>query len=112
LSLTNGAQLLINPTTANGGVIIGGSGTLPGGVGTMTVSGGSEVLVSGTNDLLIVGRNGTGSLTITGGSTVDVAHGAGSTGQTFVGAIPASFSSTAPLAGTLTVANGSTLDRR
>jgi T5SS/PEP-CTERM-associated repeat protein len=110
LSLTNGAQLLINPTTANGGVIIGGSGTLPGGVGTMTVSGGSEVLVSGTNDLLIVGRNGTGSLTITGGSTVDVAHGAGSTGQTFVGAIPASFSSTAPLAGTLTVANGSTLD--
>ena len=76
----------------------------------MTVSGGSKVLVTGTNDLLIVGRNGTGSLTITGGSTVDVAHGLGSTGQTFVGAIPASFSSTAPLSGILTVTNGATLN--
>jgi fibronectin-binding autotransporter adhesin len=110
LSLANGAQLLINPTTTNGGVIIGGTGTLTGGVGTMTVSGGSQALISGTDNLLIVGRNGTGSLTITGGSTVDVAYGAGSTGQTFVGAIPASFSSTSPLSGILTIANGSTLN--
>jgi T5SS/PEP-CTERM-associated repeat protein len=110
MSISNGAELLINPATPNGGVYIGGTGTLTGGVGTMTVTGGSEVLVSGTNNLLVVGRNGTGSLTITGGSTVDVAHGAGSTGQTFVGAIPASFTSTARLSGSITVANGSTIN--
>jgi T5SS/PEP-CTERM-associated repeat protein len=111
MSISNGAELFINPTTVNGGVYLGGTGNLPGGVGTMTVSGGSQVLVSGTGDKLIVGRNGTGSLTITGGGTVvDVAHGPGSTGQTFVGAIPASFSATAPLSGTLIVTNGATLN--
>jgi T5SS/PEP-CTERM-associated repeat protein len=110
LSLTNGAELVINPATDNGGVIIGGAGTLPGGAGTMTVSGGSKVLVSGTNGLIDVGRNGTGTLTITGGSTVDVANAPGSTGQVLVGAIPQSASATASLVGSVTVANGSTLN--
>jgi hypothetical protein len=77
----------------------------------MTVSGGSQVLVSGTNGLLEVGRNGTGTLTLTGGSTVDVAHGLGSTGQTFVGATaPGLTPATVPLAGSIIVANGSTLN--
>ena len=111
LSLTNQAQLLINPTNPNGGVIIGGASGLPSGVGTMTVSGGSQVLISGQNNLLNVGRNGTGTLTITGASTVDVAHGLGSTGQTFVGAsAPGIAAPTVALAGSVTVANGSTLN--
>jgi hypothetical protein len=56
-------------------------------------------------------RNGTGTLNISGGSTVDVAHGTGSTGQTFVGATA---SNTPPvggaLAGRISVGGGSTLD--
>jgi T5SS/PEP-CTERM-associated repeat protein len=108
--ITNGAELLINPTNPNGGIYIGGTGTEAGGVGTMTVSGGSQVLVSGTGNNLVVGRNGTGTLTITGPSAVNVASGAGSTGQTFVGAIPTSFTSTSPLSGSIVVANGATLD--
>ncbi|MGA9847728.1 MAG: PEP-CTERM sorting domain-containing protein [Roseiarcus sp.] len=112
LSLTNGASLQVNPSNANGGIIIGGIGGLYGGVGTMTVSGGSTAFVSGTNEVLDVGRNGTGTLTITGGSTVDVAHGVGSTGQTFVGATASYFSPPVggPLTGTVTVAGGSTLN--
>jgi T5SS/PEP-CTERM-associated repeat protein len=111
LSLTNGASLLITPSTSYGGIYIGGESGLYGGVGTMSVSGGSTAFVSGTNDQLDVGRNGTGTLNISGGSTVDVAHGTGSTGQTFVGATA---SNTPPvggaLAGRISVAGGSTLD--
>jgi T5SS/PEP-CTERM-associated repeat protein len=109
VSLSNGAELLINPTNNGGGVLIGGTASLSGGSGTMTVSGGSQILVTGQNGLLDVGRNGSGSLTITGGSTVDIAHGAGSTGQGFVGAIPPGSSATASLSGSVIVAGGSTL---
>lgn len=108
-TISNGAALLVNPTTPSGGVYIGGTGTLPGGVGNMTVTGGSQVLVNGIGNELIVGRNGAGTLTVDSGSTVNVAYGSGSTGQAFVGAIPASFTATAPLSGSVLIANGSTL---
>lgn len=109
-SITNGAQLLINPSAGNGGIYVGGTDTLSGGVGAMTVSGGSTALVNGTGDLLMVGGNGIGTLTITNGSGVNVAASALSTGQTFVGAAPASFAAAVPISGTITVANGSLLD--
>ena len=111
LTVTNKASLLINPTQSIGGVVIGGIGGLYGGVGTMNVLSGSQVLVSGTEQILDVGRNGTGTLNINGGSLVDVAHGAGSTGQTFVGATPSYISGPGgALTGTVNIGGGSTLN--
>lgn len=108
LTLTNGASLIVNPLNANGGIFIGGVGGTYGGVGVMTVASGSQALVSGTGSVLDVGRNGAGTLNITGGSLVDIAHGAGSTGSTYVGASP--FSTLGPVNGTINLAGGSTLN--
>jgi T5SS/PEP-CTERM-associated repeat protein len=111
LSISNGGRLtLTNPTTNSGRIAIGGSSNnnFAGGTGTMTVSGGSQVLASGGTNYVVVGGNGNGTLSINDGSTVDVAHGTGSTGAVYVGASPSS--PAVPLSGTVTVANNSTLD--
>ncbi len=109
VSLANGSTLAITSTANNGGIYLGGNSSTSGGVGTMTVAGGSKALVSGTNSILDVGRNGTGILVVSGGSTVDVASGTGSTGRTFVGAT-ASTAPTGPLTGVVSLSGGSTLN--
>jgi T5SS/PEP-CTERM-associated repeat protein len=111
LSLANGSNLTISSTNNYSGIYIGGTGTATGGIGVMTVAGGSTAQVSGPKSVLDVGRNGTGTLVISDGSTVDIASGPGSAGQTFVGATPTYFGAPAgTLSGSIILSGGSTLD--
>ncbi len=81
----DGSVVSINSTAANGGVFIGGTSDQSGGIGTTTLTNGARINISGTGNQLVVGNNGTGALTVAGGSRVDVAHGASSSGKSFVG---------------------------
>ena len=105
-NFTNGAVLQIATTTANASINAGGTSPAPGGIGTINVLSGSQLVVSGPGATLRVGgassatTAGIGSLNITGaGSGV---HLAGAGARALIGAA-------ADTIGTLTVGAGSTL---
>ena len=75
----NGSTVSISSTSPQSSISIGGTGTAPGGTGTMNVTGGSTVSVSGPDAFVAVGRSasatqaGIGTLSISGaGSSVSV----------------------------------------
>jgi fibronectin-binding autotransporter adhesin len=85
LELQNGAALNINNSIADASVILGGTGALAGGTGTLNMSGGSTMSFTGlaANASLQVGGSsgGIGIMSMTGGSIVNV----GATGDVTVG---------------------------
>ncbi len=75
LNLSNGGQLQINSTAANGGMSIGGDGFLGGGQGTVTMSGGSSIVSTGQTSGINVGWSGIGLIDMSGGSFINLAAG-------------------------------------
>src|SRR6185436_4659933 len=95
----NGAVINLNNSIPQSNVVLGGTSTLPGGTGTLNMSGGSQINFTGTAanaSLQVGGIDGTGFMSMTGGSTVN----AGTTGAAQVAA-------TANSTGVLTVGGGS-----
>lgn len=83
-TLTNGSQVtLVNPGNLGATLNLGGSGTGPGGTGSLTLSGASHISIQAAagKGALTVGHDGTGLMRIQGGSTVDV----GNSGAVFIG---------------------------
>lgn len=73
VALNNGARVSLSSDTASFGINVGGGRTLNGGTGTLAMAGGSAIEYSGTaSHALSIGRNvgSTGSMTMTGGSSV------------------------------------------
>lgn len=105
-NFTNGAVLQIATATANASINAGGTNPAPGGIGTINVLSGSQLLVSGPGATLRVG--GAGNVTAAGIGTLNIA-GAGS-GVYLAGAgARALIGAAADTIGTLTVGAGSTL---
>ena len=72
-TLSNGSKISLNSDTAPFGMNVGGGRSLTGGTGTLTLASGSMIEYSGTaNHALSVGRNvgSTGTVTMTGGSSI------------------------------------------
>ena len=74
LSLDHGARFTITNDVFTGGMSIGGDRFDTGGTGSVTLAGGSSLVLNGlvVASGIAVGRSGTGSMTLTGGSLVDV----------------------------------------
>lgn len=101
LTLQNGAVINIDNTIENSSVILGGTNVLPGGTGTLNMSGNSRINFVGSAAsaaLQVGGTAGTGFMTMAGGSSVNV----GATGSANVGG-------NAGTSGTLAVGTGSTI---
>jgi T5SS/PEP-CTERM-associated repeat protein len=75
LNLSNGAQLQINSTAANGGMSIGGDQFLGGGKGTVTMTGGSSIVSTGQTIGINVGWSGVGLVDLSGASFIDLGAG-------------------------------------
>jgi T5SS/PEP-CTERM-associated repeat protein len=78
VSIDNGSVLTIhNMGTSGAGMSLGGIGSRPLGDGSMTLSGGSQLLVQAAPGFgsIQVGRSGSGLLRVKGASTVDVGDG-------------------------------------
>ncbi|OYU89437.1 MAG: hypothetical protein CFE45_24230 [Burkholderiales bacterium PBB5] len=87
-TLANGSQLTLSNHGSEGASLnLGGTGPGPLGDGTLTVSGGSRIVVDAAPGLatLSVGRDGSALMRVKGGSTVDVGDG-----NTFVGRLKGS----------------------
>lgn len=77
-TITNGSRVtLSNAGSAGAGLSLGGSGAFPGGDGSLTLSGGSQIQVQAASGLgaVTVGREGSGLLRIKGASSLDVGDG-------------------------------------
>jgi T5SS/PEP-CTERM-associated repeat protein len=101
LTMRNGATININNTLDGSSINLGGTSVLPGGTGTLNMSGGSKINFVGpaASAALAIGAvNGTGFMSMTGGSTVNV----GAKGNVNVGG-------NAGTDGTLTVDGGSSI---
>lgn len=74
LNMSNGAAISITPQTLSGLLTVGGDSIAQGGMGTVTLSGGSLITFGGTvsGNNVNIGRNGTGTLSLAGNSSVDV----------------------------------------
>lgn len=75
MSMAGASVVRLENTLGKGtGVTIGGSGTVPGGDGSLTMSGGSrlELVAPANNSALSVGRNGSGLLRLQSGSVIDL----------------------------------------
>ena len=98
LSLTNGAQLTITNSTFKGGMSIGGDSYYSGGTGSVTLNTGSSIqLLGAIPSAVTVGYNGTGTMSLINGSSLNA--GAGSV---YIGLHTGSI-------GTLSLASNSTL---
>jgi hypothetical protein len=77
LNISNGGQLEFRPTVSSAGMSIGGDQFLGGGIGTVTLSGGSSIVRSGpfSGIGINIGWTGTGTVLMTGGSYIDVGTG-------------------------------------
>jgi hypothetical protein len=101
LNLQNGSTIRINNSVDSASVILGGTGSLAAGTGHLNMSGGSSIAFTGpaaNASLQVGGTSGTGFMAMTGASSVDL----GATGTVSVG-------SQAAIAGTLSVASGSSI---
>ena len=101
LTMQNGAVMNISNTLQGSSINLGGTSVLPGGTGTLNMSGNSSIQFTGpaAGASLAVGAvSGTGFMTMSGGSTVNV----GSTGTANVGG-------NVGTNGTLTVGGGSSI---
>lgn len=101
LNLQNGSTVRINNSVDGANVILGGTSSLAGGTGHLNMSGASSIAFTGSAanaSLQVGGTGGTGFMAMTGASTVDV----GATGTVSVGG-------QAAIAGTLSVASGSSI---
>lgn len=77
-TLANGSVLTIsNPGTAGAGLFLGGTSSRPGGTGTLSLTGASQVNVSAGSGLarLHVGREGSGSVDLRGASSINLGDG-------------------------------------
>ncbi len=85
LSILGGARVLIDGEAGDfPGMNIGGGPNDIGGDGTVLIDGaGSELAILGNTALLLVGRNGTGLLTVSGGANVNIIGGADSLSPNF-----------------------------
>jgi T5SS/PEP-CTERM-associated repeat protein len=99
LNLSNGATLTITPQTLTGGIAVGGDQFFSGGTGTVSLSGGSSIVIGGplAGNGFGVGRSGTGILALSQASFVDVAAGT------------VDFGREATAVGTLSLSGGSSL---
>ncbi len=85
LNMSNGATFTITPGVHPGGMSIGGDQFVSGGSGTVTMSGGSSIVINGGSGMNI-GRSGTGTATLSNstitnaGGNIFVAREVGSTG--------------------------------
>ncbi len=76
--MNNGSTLqMVNPGSGGMGLTLGGSTNLPGGDGSLTMSGGSAITIAAAPGLatFTVARNGTGLLRMSGASSVDIGDG-------------------------------------
>jgi fibronectin-binding autotransporter adhesin len=105
-NLNHGAALLLNSATARPTLNIGGTGTAPGGTGTMFVEGGSTATASGPQARVNVGARA--SATAAGIGTL-VINGAGSSVSALGSGAAVLIGATSNTVGTVVVGNGGAL---
>jgi T5SS/PEP-CTERM-associated repeat protein len=109
-TITNSTVSVRNLGSDGAAVNIGGAGTFPSGTGFMTLGGASQLTVTaatGAQATVNIGYDGSGTLNMAGGSTLNVGSESGSVvvagGSVYVGRQPGSV-------GTLAMSNGSTIN--